>query len=163
MKYLKLEHAIAIHDEIMDLTKGLKGYNKAGIGYLASALEHIQNDDFYPSFCSKLAHLMFSCIKFHPFNDGNKRTSIYLGMHFLVMNGYCYNNFASTSLEDMVVQVAEGTIDKADLQVFLEQHLQSLKQDKTPALDSDLHNGYSQDSSTPQHKEFSTPFKGRSR
>ncbi|WP_233424254.1 Fic family protein [Helicobacter suis] len=68
----------------MDSTKkGLGGYSQTGIGYLASALENIQNDDFYPSFCDKLAHLMFSCIKFHPFNDGNKRTSIYLGMCFL--------------------------------------------------------------------------------
>nr|WP_163535143.1 type II toxin-antitoxin system death-on-curing family toxin [Helicobacter suis] len=153
--YLILEDAIEIHDRIVDLTKkGLGGYSRTSIGYLASALEHIQNDDFYPSFCSKLARLMFSCIKFHPFNDGNKRTSIYLGMHFLDINGYhCNSNNFAGALEDVVTQVAEGTIDKADLQVFLEQHLQSLKQDKTPVLDNGLHNKRSQDSSTQLHKE----------
>ncbi|WP_073117562.1 type II toxin-antitoxin system death-on-curing family toxin [Helicobacter suis] len=84
MLYLTLEEAIKIHGRVLDSTKkGLEGHSETGIGYLASALEHIQNDDFYPSFCDKLAHLIFSCIKFHPFNDGNKRTSIYLGMCFL--------------------------------------------------------------------------------
>ncbi len=79
MEYLTLEEAIAVRNEMISKLpkwKGLKGYSKTGIGYLASALEHIQNDDFYPSFYDKLAHLMFSCIKFHPFNDGNKRTSV---------------------------------------------------------------------------------------
>ncbi|BCD45170.1 type II toxin-antitoxin system death-on-curing family toxin [Helicobacter suis] len=138
MLYLTLEEAVTIHDEIVDLTKGLRGYSQTGIGYLASALENIQNDDFYPSFCDKLAHLIFSCIKFHPFSDGNKRTSIYLGMHFLDINGYCHDNFAST-LEDVVVQVAEGTIGKTDLKNILEQYLQSLKQDRMPTPDNNPH------------------------
>ncbi len=73
-----------------------------------------------------------------------------------------WTSFANT-LEDVVVQVAEGTIDKADLKSILEQYLQSLKQGKIPTPDNDLYNRYSQDSSTPQHKELPTPSKGRSR
>ena len=44
MKYIELSEAIAIHEKIIEKTGGLSGYN--GIGYLASALEHIKNDDF---------------------------------------------------------------------------------------------------------------------
>ena len=44
MKYIELSEAIVIHEKIIEKTGGLSGYN--GIGYLASALEHIKNDDF---------------------------------------------------------------------------------------------------------------------
>ncbi|WP_240329514.1 hypothetical protein [Helicobacter suis] len=81
-------------------------------------------------------------------------------MQFAVMNGYCPDNFAGAfagDLEDVVMQVAEGTMDKADLksilEQILEQYLQSLKplkQDKAPALNNNLHNQHSQTLSTPQ-------------
>lgn len=46
MKY-RTEWSYAIHEKIIEKTGGLSGYN--GIGYLASALEHIKNDDYYPT------------------------------------------------------------------------------------------------------------------
>lgn len=42
---------------------------KHKVGYLASALEHIKNDDYYPTITDKITHLIFSCVKFHPFAD----------------------------------------------------------------------------------------------
>lgn len=69
MIYLSLEDSLKIHDTIIEEMQGLSGYNKTNLGYLDSALEHIKNDDFYPNFVDKLTHIMFSCIKFHPFND----------------------------------------------------------------------------------------------
>ena len=82
MKYISLKDALDMHDVIIKKMQGLSGYNQVNLGYLDSALENIQNDSFYPTLEYKLTHLMFSCIKFHPFNDGNKRTSIFLAMHF---------------------------------------------------------------------------------
>lgn len=90
MKYLNIHNAIDIHSEIIEFSGGKDSYNKVSIGYLHSALEQIKNDDFYPSIAEKVSHLMFSCIKFHPFIDGNKRSSIYLAMHFLDLNGFSY-------------------------------------------------------------------------
>ena len=46
MKYIELSEAIVIHEKIIEKTGGLSGYNETQIGYLASALEHIKNDDF---------------------------------------------------------------------------------------------------------------------
>lgn len=63
MIYLSLEDSLQIHDTIIKEMQGLSGYNKTSLGYLASALEHIKNDEFYPSFTDKPTHMMFSCIK----------------------------------------------------------------------------------------------------
>lgn len=67
MRYLSLQEAKIMHDDIIDEIGGLKGVNPQQIGLLDSALSQIQNDDYYPHFLDKLTHLMFACVKFHPF------------------------------------------------------------------------------------------------
>lgn len=118
MKYIKLDTAIEIHNDIIDTIGGLSGYNEKQVGYLASALEHIKNDDYYPTLADKITHLMFSCIKFHPFLDGNKRTAIFLAMHFLDLDDKYAENFA-IEMENIVVNVAEGSISKSELNQIL--------------------------------------------
>ncbi|AQW85584.1 Fic/DOC family protein [Campylobacter pinnipediorum subsp. caledonicus] len=116
MKYFKIQDAITLHDYIISDMGGASGYNKESIGYLSSALDQIQNDEFYPDFIDKLTHLVFACVKFHPFLDGNKRTAIYLGIFFLELNGFdgYFVHFA-TIMEDVVVDLASGKIDKEGL------------------------------------------------
>lgn len=111
--YFDTKHAIAVHDWIIDKSGGLHGYRE--IGLLDSALEHIQNDLYYPSFEEKLKHLVYAVNKFHPFNDGNKRSSLVLGAYFLEINGYeyCVSKFV-LEMEEIVVWLAEGKI-KDDL------------------------------------------------
>lgn len=111
--YFDTKHAIEIHDWIIDNSGGLHGYRE--IGLLDSALEHIQNDMYYPTFQEKLKHLIFAVNKFHPFSDGNKRSSLVLGAYFLELNGYdyCINKFV-IEMEEIVVWLAEGKI-KDDL------------------------------------------------
>ena len=120
MKYISLKDALDMHDVIIKKMQGLSGYNQVNLGYLDSALENIQNDSFYPTLEDKLTHLMFSCIKFHPFNDSNKRTSIYLAMHFLEINDKknVIDDFAQ-KMEDIVVQVAEDSLNKDELKEIL--------------------------------------------
>lgn len=133
MKYISLQDALSIHDIIIQKMQGLSGYNQTNLGYLDSALENMQNDDFYPNYDDKLTHLMFSCIKFHPFNDGNKRTSIYLAMHFLAINDreHLTYNFAQ-KMEDIVICVAEDSIDKNELKNILTNMLQSKNKPRKP-------------------------------
>lgn len=123
MKYLNFDEVILIHDLIIKETGGLIGFNKNSIGYLESALNQIKIDDFYPSFSDKLTHLMFACIKFHPFNDGNKRSSIFIGMHFLLINNKTIKDFA-IKFEDIVVDVAEDKISKEELKQLIEKFLE---------------------------------------
>lgn len=89
IRYISEEDARHIHDSTITLSGGGE-YGEINIGYLLSALEHIQNDDYYPSFEAKLVHLIWSVNKNHAFSDGNKRLSITLGLQFLNLNGYLY-------------------------------------------------------------------------
>ena len=113
--YFDPQHAVGVHDWIIEHSGGLPGLKDLGL--LESVLEHIQNDDYYPTFDAKLTHLIFGINKFHAFNDGNKRSSLTLGAYFLTLNGYdyCVPQFV-VEMENIVVAVAEGSIDKALLQ-----------------------------------------------
>ena len=109
--YFDAKHAVAVHDWIIDKTGGLAGIKD--LGQLESVLQHIQNDDYYPTFDAKLMHLIFGINKFHAFNDGNKRSSLTLGAYFLTLNGYdyCVPQFM-LQMENIVVALAEGSISK---------------------------------------------------
>lgn len=108
--YFDTQHAIAVHDWIIEVSGGLDGHRE--IGLLDSALEHIQNDLYCPTFEEKLKHLVYAVNKFHPFSDGNKRSSLTLGAYFLELNGYdyCVQKFV-LEMENIVVWLAEGRID----------------------------------------------------
>ncbi len=116
--YFDAEHAINVHDWIIEKTGGLPGMRDRGP--LESVLEHIQNENYYPTLDAKLAHLIFGINKFHAFHDGNKRSSLTLGAYFLTLNGYdyCVPQFV-VQMENIVVAVAEGKIDKPLLQKIL--------------------------------------------
>lgn len=113
--YFDAQHAVDVHDWIIEQTGGLAGLKE--LGQLESVLYHIQNDDYYPTFDAKLTHLVFGVNKFHAFNDGNKRSSLTLGAYFLTLNGYdyCVPQFVM-QMENIVVALAEGAIDKELLQ-----------------------------------------------
>jgi death-on-curing protein len=94
------------------------------IGYLYSALEHIQNDDYYPTFEDKLVHIIWSINRNHSFSDGNKRLSITLGAQFLLLNGYmfCVKRFMY-EMENISYHLAAGRIEKELLQKLIHSFL----------------------------------------
>ena len=116
--YFDVQHAVEVHDWIIEYSGGLPGTKD--LGQLESILDHIQNDLYYPSFSEKLNHLVFAINKFHAFNDGNKRSSLSLGAYFLEVNGYdyCVKKFVH-EMENIVVWVAEGRISKELLQKII--------------------------------------------
>ena len=110
--YLSIDQIIETHK----LTVRVSGGGSEGIlelGKLESVLQHIQNDDHYPSFEEKLNHLVFSANKFHCFEDGNKRISIAVGAQFLILNGYVFaaKKFIQ-EMENISYHLAAGVIDK---------------------------------------------------
>jgi death-on-curing protein len=113
--YFTLQYAINVHDDIIEATGGLPGV--LNIGLLESVLDHIQNDDYYPNVEDKLTHLVFSLVKNHAFQDGNKRSSLALSSYFLEINGLdvLVTKYIK-AMENFVVNVAENTIDKDLLQ-----------------------------------------------
>lgn len=117
--YFDVAHAVREHDWIIEHSGGLPGIRE--LGNLESALDHIQNDDYYPDFVSKLTHLVFAINKFHAFTDGNKRSSIALGAYFLELNGYDYfiKKFV-IEMENISVWLAESKITKDLLHLIVE-------------------------------------------
>jgi len=109
--YFDLEYAIRVHDTIIEISGGLSGENN--IGLLDSVIDFIQSDLYYPNFEDKLTHLVYSVNKNHAFSDGNKRSSIALGVAFLELNGldYLSTRFIE-EMENIAVFVADNKISK---------------------------------------------------
>jgi death-on-curing protein len=109
--YFDVEHAIDVHDFIIENSGGASGTNK--IALLESPLEHIKNDLYYPNIEDKVTHLVYSINKNHAFTDGNKRSSIVLGSYFLTLNGYNYlTDLFLHRMENITVWLAAGALDK---------------------------------------------------
>ncbi|MBQ9674627.1 MAG: type II toxin-antitoxin system death-on-curing family toxin [Bacteroidaceae bacterium] len=117
--YITEEQALQIHGKTIELSGG-GDEGIINIGYLSSALEHIQNDDYYPSFEAKLVHLVWSVNRNHTFSDGNKRLSITLGAQFMLQNGYlfCVKRFLY-EMENISYHLAAGRIEKELLEKLI--------------------------------------------
>lgn len=131
--YFDTNYAITTHDKILEISGGNPGI--LDIGRLEATLEHIQNDDYYPTFEEKLTHLVYSVNKGHCFGDGNKRTSIALGAFFLEVNGL--DLFVSKffiEMENICVSVADNIIDKELLGEIITSLLNEEEYDETLKL-----------------------------
>jgi death on curing protein len=123
LTYLTLEQVIDIHAKTVEVSGG-GTLGHLELGKLEGVLQHIQNDDYYPTFEEKLTHLFFCACKFHSFQDGNKRIAITLSAQMLLFNGYmyCVSSFLR-AMENISYHVAAGNIDRALLQEIITAHL----------------------------------------
>jgi death on curing protein len=144
--YLTVEQAIEIHGKTVEVSGG-GSLGQLDIGKLDAVLEHIQNDDYYPTFDAKLTHLFFCACKFHCFEDGNKRIAITLCAQMLLLNGYLrsVNAFIRES-ENISYHVAAGNISKELLGEWMDAVLSSNEDNE--ALKLKLFNAISGESDT---------------
>lgn len=113
--YFDYQHAMFVHDKILEISGGASGVKDENL--IRSPLAHIANDEYYATFEEKLTHLVFTFNKFHGFSDGNKRTSIALGVFFLVVNGLdVFADKFIIEMENIAVAVASDIIDKSMLE-----------------------------------------------
>lgn len=132
--YLTLEQAIDTHGKTVEVSGG----GSTGLletGKLEAVLQHIQDDDYYPTFDAKLTHLFFCACKFHCFQDGNKRIAITLCAQMLLLNGYLrsVNSFIRES-ENISYHVAAGRISKELLGEWIEAVLRGMEDDEALKL-----------------------------
>ncbi len=132
--YLTLDQAIEVHKKTVEVSGG-GALGHLELGKLDSVLQNIQNDDYYPTFEDKLAHLFFSACKFHCFQDGNKRIAITLSAQMLLLNGYlyCTSSFLR-EMENISYHVAAGNIDKDLLCEVIAAHLAGESDDEVLKL-----------------------------
>lgn len=142
--YIDIEQAVSIHEKTVNISGG-GSLGVLNLGLLESVLDHIQNDDYYPTFEEKLTHLVFAVNKSHSFSDGNKRLSISLGIQFLNLNGYlfCIGRFIS-EMENVSYHLAAGLIEKELLQRIIHSILDNEK-DYTEDLKLEIFTIISQD------------------
>ena len=128
--YLSIDQAIEVHRKTVIISGG----GSQGIlntDLLESCLQHIQNDDYYPTFEDKLTHLFFCANKFHCFEDGNKRIAIALGAQFLLLNGYVFvGGRFIRMMENISYHVADGSIGKKLLQEIISAIINSEDEDE---------------------------------
>lgn len=110
--YLTLDQAVDVHRKTVKISGG-GASGHLDLGRLESVLQHMQNNDYYPTFEDKLTHLFYSACKFHCFQDGNKRLAIALCAQMLLLNGYLYcSSHFIREMENISYHVAAGRINK---------------------------------------------------
>ncbi len=95
-------------------------------GLLASAASRpettVLGEDAYPTFAEQAAALMHSLARNHALVDGNKRLAWSATRVFCLLNGRDLN-YTVDEAEALVVAVAAGEIDMAEIAVSLARHL----------------------------------------
>lgn len=120
LKYINIDDAIQIHKMTIENSGG-GATGHLDLGALESVLQHIQNDDYYPTFVDKITHLFFGACQFHCFQDGNKRIAITLSAQFLIINGYMkVAGMFFREMENISYHVAGGKIKEDLLKKIME-------------------------------------------
>lgn len=93
-------------------------------GVLGSISQTFGGKELYPSLEEKAAHLLYFCIKDHPFADGNKRIGALVFLLFLIENNYLMNKKGERKINDsalaaLALLIAESKPGDKDAMVKL--------------------------------------------
>ncbi|MFB2891885.1 type II toxin-antitoxin system death-on-curing family toxin [Aerosakkonemataceae cyanobacterium BLCC-F50] len=121
-KFLNKRSVLRIHNRQIEKFGGSFGTRDEGL--LESALAQPQatfggeflHSTIYEQAAAYLYHISMN----HPFIDGNKRTAFAVMDTFLRLNKY-YLNFTDDQAYNLVLQVVQGEISKAELINYLQQ------------------------------------------
>lgn len=114
-------------DDLLEIAAGvLSETSVRDRGLLASAAARpgttVFGSDAYPTFAGKAAALMHSLARNHALVDGNKRLAWSATRAFCLLNGRDLR-YAIDDAEQVVLAVAAGTRDVADIAAWIEAHL----------------------------------------
>ena len=115
MRYLSAEQVLFIHSRLIDETGGSHGIRDVGLlqSSVGRSKATYDGKDLYPDIFHKVAALMESLIKNHPFVDGNKRTAITSAGVLLQMNGFIIET-SQKDIERFTLGMAHGKIPVKD-------------------------------------------------
>ena len=111
-----------MHDCVLELAGGAHGLRDGDL--LESALARPMN--LY-GFCETSLFELAACYaeaiaRNHPFVDGNKRTAFFVASDFLDQNGYELQAAVDQEHADMMVELAQGKMTRADAAAHLRSH-----------------------------------------
>ena len=123
--FLELDDGLALHAEQVSRYGGTGGIRDLGL--LQSALgmprASFAGAFLHPSIHEMAAAYLFHLVQNHPFIDGNKRIGLAATIAFLGLNDL-WPVAEDTELAELVLCVARGELQKADVAVFLRTHCQ---------------------------------------
>ncbi|GAB4238809.1 MAG: type II toxin-antitoxin system death-on-curing family toxin [Chlamydiales bacterium] len=118
-KFLTTDQVMEIHDTFVEEYSGLPGIRDHSL--LDSAVQMskltVFGEDMHPTLYDKAAAYLYHIVKNHPFNDGNKRTGAGAALIFLRVNGID-PEYDNDSYVQLVVSVAEGSVNKSEIREF---------------------------------------------
>jgi death-on-curing protein len=123
--FLTLDEVLALHADQIARYGGSPGLRDAGLleSALAAPQATFAGAYLHASLPEMAAAYLFHLVKNHPFVDGNKRVGLAAALAFLGLNGK-WLEADPDSVADLVVAVAAGEADKAEVAVFVKGHLE---------------------------------------
>lgn len=126
-EFLTLDEVLAIQAEQIERYGGTEGVRDRGL--LASALAMpaatYGGQFLHPNLFEMAAAYLFHLCNNHPFVDGNKRTALATCLAFLWLNDL--EVVADPDeVTDLVLGVADGSVGKAQVAVYLEERARQL-------------------------------------
>ena len=121
--FLTLDEVLGIHADQIRRYGGRPGLRDLGL--LQSALgmpeTTFEGEFLHGTVFEKAAAYLFHIARNHPFVDGNKRTALMCALVFLGLNGRRLEA-EPEALYELVDGAAAGSVDKAEVAVFLRQN-----------------------------------------
>ena len=121
--FLTLDEVLGIHADQIRTYGGGSGVRDLELLRSALAMPETTFDGEYlhPTVFEMAGAYLFHIARNHPFVDGNKRTALMCALVFLGLNGEQLEADPD-ELYPLVDSVAAGTVDKADVTVFLKRN-----------------------------------------
>lgn len=116
--YPSVSEVVQLHDELLEEYGGLSGLRDRGSleSALSSCFATFDGFEFYPSTKEKIAKIIVSLVRLHPFVDGNKRTALVLLFSLAGKNKITVQSFDYTDLMD---GIATKKYDEKDVKRIL--------------------------------------------
>ena len=115
VRYLHADELVFINGKVLKNEKILRGElqirdRERLEAAVARSASSAFGEDAYKTIQEKVAAMMHSVVRNHPFTDGNKRTATVAALFMLTVNGYDVDWDKHEAL-DIVLQLAQGKID----------------------------------------------------
>lgn len=122
--FLTLDEVLALHADQIDRYGGARGLRDLGLleSAVAAPRATFGGTLLHPTLPEMAAAYLFHLVRNHPFVDGNKRIGLAATIAFLGLNDL-WLEAEEDELVALVVGVAQGQVGKAEVGVFLTEHV----------------------------------------
>lgn len=122
--FLTLDEVLALHADQIERYGATHGIRDVALleSALAAPAATFSGGFLHPTLPEMAAAYLFHLVKNHPFLDGNKRVGLAAAIAFLGLNDL-WLEADPAAMAEMVVAVAAGRTGKAEVAVFVKEHL----------------------------------------